>query len=97
MVRRTRGRERPSSCDACGRTIPRDKMITYTTTNVYSTDLKTGDDVRTSTFVEKHYCISCAKAKRIFEKLKSRAARQAERGGRQPRQPSERWNSGRRW
>jgi ribosomal protein S26 len=96
MVSKTRGRERLGTCDACGRTMPRDKMITYGMTNVYSTDLKTADDVKATTHVEKHYCISCAKSKRIFEKLK----RRAERGGRferGQRQYSERWNSGRRW
>jgi ribosomal protein S26 len=89
MVRKIRGRERTEICDACGRTIPRDKTITYTTTQVFSTDLKTGDDVKAATFVEKHYCISCAKAKRIFEKLKRRAIEQSQKKGR--------WNSGQRW
>ena len=81
MVSKTRGRERLATCDACGRTMPRDKTITYSTANVYSTDLKTADDVKSTTYVEKHYCISCAKSKRIFEKLKNRAIRTA---GREP-------------
>ena len=101
MPNKTRGRERLVTCDACGRSMPRDKSITYNTMNVYSTDLKTADDVRTSTHVEKHYCISCAKSKRIFEKLKNRAIRQAgrpERGDRfGNRSQSDSWNSGRRW
>ena len=98
MANKTRGREKLITCDACGRSMPRDKTITYNTMNVYSTDLKTADDVRATTHVEKHYCISCAKSKRIFEKLKNRAIRAA---GREPRvdrrQTSESWNSGRRW
>ena len=78
--------------------MPRDKIITYNRMNVYSTDLKTADDVRTSTHVENHYCISCAKSKRIFEKLKNRAIRQAGKPERGPsRFQSETWNSGRRW
>jgi hypothetical protein len=77
--------------------MPRDKMITYNTMNVYSTDLKTADDVKSTTRVEKHYCISCAKSKRIFEKLKNRAIRAAGREPRSQRQFSDRWNSGRRW
>ena len=98
MANKTRGRERLGTCDACGRTIPRDKMITYNTMNVYSTDLKTADDVKSSTHVEKHYCISCAKSKRIFEKLKNRAIRTAGREPRQERRPSsDNWNSGKRW
>lgn len=97
MVSKTRGRERLGTCDACGRSMPRDKMITYNTVNVYSTDLKTADDVKSTTHIEKHYCISCAKSKRIFEKLKNRAIRQAGRGDRPQRDMSENWNSGRRW
>ncbi|MFA4983283.1 MAG: hypothetical protein WC588_03630 [Candidatus Micrarchaeia archaeon] len=98
MVNKTRGRERLINCDACGRMMPRDKTITYNTMNVYSTDLKTADDVRATTHVEKHYCISCAKSKRIFEKLKNRAIRTASRGDRpERRQSSEQWNSGKRW
>ena len=98
MVSKTRGRERLTSCDACGRTMPRDKTITYSTANTYSTDMKTADDVKSTTYVEKHYCISCAKSKRIFEKLKNRAIRTAARGERvDRRQMSENWNSGKRW
>jgi len=55
------------------------------------------DDVKSSTHVEKHYCISCAKSKRIFEKLKNRAIRTAA-GARVERRPSsDNWNSGKRW
>lgn len=97
MASRTRGRERLGACDACGRKIPRDKMITYSMTQVYSTDLKTADDVKSSTFIEKHYCISCAKTKRIFEKLKNRAIRASNRAERNDRPRSSSWNSGRRW
>lgn len=97
MVSKTRGRERLATCDACGRTMPRDKTITYSTANVYSTDLKTADDVKSTTYVEKHYCISCAKSKRIFEKLKNRAIRNAGREARPERRTSETWNSGKRW
>ena len=98
MPSKTRGRERLINCDACGRMMPRDKTITYATVNVYSTDMKTADDVKTTTHIEKHYCISCAKSKRIFEKLKNRAIRQAGKPERGPdRRQSETWNSGRRW
>ncbi len=97
MVSKTRGRERLSTCDSCGRTMPRDKMITYSRANVYSTDLKTADDVKTTTFIENHYCISCAKSKRIFEKLKNRAIRNAAKPERSFRAQPESWNSGRRW
>ena len=98
MANKTRGRERLATCDACGRTMPRDKTVTYGRRNVYSTDLKTADDVKATSFVEAHYCISCAKSKRIFEKLKNRAIRAAGRGEYDNRRrESEQWNSGRRW
>ena len=97
VVSKTRGRERLVSCDACGRKMPRDKTITYNKMSVYSTDLKTADDVRTTSFTENHYCISCAKSKRIFEKLKNRAIRNAGREAREDRRSSEQWNSGKRW
>jgi ribosomal protein S26 len=77
--------------------MPRDKMITYNKANVYSTELRSAEDVKTTTFVENHYCISCAKHSRIFEKLKNRAIRQAGKPERSFRMQTERWNSGRRW
>ncbi len=97
MPKKPRGRERLVNCVACGRTMPRDKSVKYSRMNVYSTDLKTADDVKASTYVESHYCISCAKSKRIFEKLKNRAIRAAAKGERRGRRVSGRWNSGRRW
>lgn len=97
MVNKTRGRERLVNCDSCGRSMPRDKTITFNKMNVYSTDLKTADDVRSTTYVENHYCISCAKSKKIFEKLKNRAIRASARGDRPQRNTSENWNSGKRW
>ena len=97
MANKTRGREKLVNCDACGRSMPRDKTITYNTMNVFSTDLKTDADVRSTTHIEKHYCISCAKSKRIFEKLKNQAIRKAGREPRMDRRASENWNSGKRW
>ena len=97
MANKTRGRERLTTCDSCGRTMPRDKMISFNKMNVYSTELRTADDVRTTTHSENHYCISCAKHRKIFEKLKERAIRQSARGDRTQRQQPESWNSGKRW
>jgi len=72
-------------------------MITFNKMNVYSTELRTAEDVRTTTHTENHYCISCAKHRKIFEKLKERAIRQSARGERTMRQQPESWNSGKRW
>lgn len=79
MGKRSRGRERLINCDSCGRRVPRDKAISYERSTVYSTDLKTADDVRTFIYRENHYCPSCAKSKRIYEKKKEQLSRQRER------------------
>jgi ribosomal protein S26 len=97
MANKIRGREKLVTCASCGRTMPKDKSVKFGRVNVYSTELKTADDVKTSTFVENYYCISCGKHRKIFEKLKNRAMRQASRPERQQRFRSQSWNSGRRW
>ena len=79
MGSRTRGRERLLNCDSCGRRIPRDKAVSYERSTMYSTDLKTADDVRTFIRRENHYCPSCAKSKRIYEKKKEQMQRQRDR------------------
>ena len=101
MPNKTRGRERLVTCVSCGRTMPKDKSVKYSRMNVYSTELKTADDVKTTTFEESRYCMSCAKHRRIFEKLKNKAIRASERekagGFSRDRRLSESWNSGKRW
>ncbi|MEM4348408.1 MAG: hypothetical protein QXN37_02460 [Candidatus Anstonellaceae archaeon] len=97
MASKKRGRERLVTCAACGRTMPKDKAVKFGKVTVFSTELKTGDDVKTTTFIENYYCISCGKHRRIFEKLKSKAARQAANRDGNFRPPTDRWNSGPRW
>lgn len=75
-----RGRERIVICDNCGRRVPRDKAVTFFKRVVYSTDLRTDDDVRFTRSVEVHYCPSCGKHLRIYEKKKRMAERRRERG-----------------
>ncbi|MBM3229034.1 hypothetical protein FJZ26_01255 [Candidatus Parvarchaeota archaeon] len=79
MGSKKRGRERLVNCDSCGSRVPRDKAVTLFRTSVYSTDLRTADDVRTSISREFHYCPSCGKHKRIYEKKKRQAAAAKER------------------
>ncbi|MFA5105748.1 MAG: hypothetical protein WC506_02190 [Candidatus Micrarchaeia archaeon] len=79
MGNKKRGRERLINCDSCGARVPRDKAVSIYRSTVYSTDLKTADDVRTSISREFHYCPSCGKHKRIYEKKKNQAARARER------------------
>jgi len=70
-----RGRERSESCCSCGRTVPRDKAVSYTRRNRFSTDLPTGDNVTAFSESNVYYCISCAKHQKIFEKKREQAAR----------------------
>ena len=102
MPSKTRGREKLVTCVSCGRTMPKDKSVKYSKMTVYSTELKTADDVKTTTYEDSRYCMSCAKHRRIFEKLKNKAIRASERekaGGyaNRDRRQSESWNSGKRW
>lgn len=101
MPSKNRGRERLVTCSSCGRTMPKDKSVKFGRMNTFSTELKTADDVKTSTFVENYYCISCGKHRKIFEKLKNKAIRASEReragGFQRDRYQSESWNSGKRW
>ncbi|MCX8197483.1 MAG: hypothetical protein N3G80_04180 [Candidatus Micrarchaeota archaeon] len=96
MASKKRGRERLVTCAACGRTMPKDKAVKFSKVNVFSTELKTNEDVKATTFIESYYCISCGKHRKIFEKLKKRAALQASRNV-NFRPPTDRWNSGPRW
>lgn len=70
-----RGRETAEICDQCGRKVPRNKAVAYDRGVSFNTELHTTDD---RTFFEKkrvYYCISCAKHRGIFEKLKKQAER----------------------
>ncbi|MDE1873793.1 MAG: hypothetical protein KGI04_01585 [Candidatus Micrarchaeota archaeon] len=70
-----RGKEVAVTCDSCGRKVPRNKAVAFEKPIRFSTDLHNANDVR---FFEKrkvYYCISCAKHRGIFEKLKEMAER----------------------
>ncbi|MEM3399939.1 MAG: hypothetical protein QXP42_03835 [Candidatus Micrarchaeia archaeon] len=68
--RRRRGRENIMICASCGRRIPRDKAVAYSRRVLYTTDLKTADDIKYLDSYKVFYCISCAKHRKIFEKKK---------------------------
>lgn len=78
MGKRARGRERLVICDNCSRRIPRDKAVSFSKRVVYSTDLRTADDVRFLKSVDVYYCPSCGKHLRIYEKKKRMAERRNE-------------------
>lgn len=74
-----RGREALVSCEACGRKVPRNKAIIDERSIRFNTETHTAHDVR---FFEKrkiYYCISCAKHRGIFEKLKRQAIERSKR------------------
>ncbi len=79
MGKKRRGRERSVSCANCGRTVPRDKAVEYTKRTHFTTDLKGDDNITFTGFNTVHYCISCGKHSRIFEKKKEQARRKKER------------------
>ena len=74
-----RGREPPVTCDNCGRTMPRNKAVSWEKTIKFGTDPGSGSNVRFMSKRKVYYCISCAKHKRIFEKKKDEAIRQSKR------------------
>ncbi|MEW6528670.1 MAG: hypothetical protein AB1391_02160 [Candidatus Micrarchaeota archaeon] len=78
----SRGREKLMTCENCHRLVPRGKAVEFEKKNVYSTDLKTSDNVFTISNIIVYYCISCAKHRKIFEKKKKIAQQIAERRGR---------------
>ena len=74
-----RGKETLVSCDSCGRQIPRNKAVSFDNPVSYSTELKTTADVRFFERRKMTYCISCAKHRGIFEKLKRKAIEKSKR------------------
>lgn len=75
MGSKTRGREKLIICSSCGRRVPRSKAVFLDRPVIYSTDLKTEDDIRSITWREQSYCPSCAKHRHIYQKKKMAAAR----------------------
>ena len=74
-----RGREAPTICESCGRKVPRDKAVIDEKSTTFSTEMHTPQDVRFFSRRKVYYCISCAKHKGIFEKLKRKAIARAEK------------------
>lgn len=78
----SRGREKLMTCESCHRLVPRGKAVEFEKRSVFSTDLRTNDNIFTVSNSIVYYCISCAKHRKIFEKKKKMAQRRAERGER---------------
>jgi ribosomal protein S26 len=73
-----RGSDRLERCVSCGRAVPRTKAVEYASRTHFTTDLKE-DNVTYTGFRDSYYCISCAKHRGIFEKLRQQAQRKRER------------------
>ncbi len=89
MGKKTRGKDRLVVCDSCGRRVPRDKSVSFFRTGVISTEMDTGENANLKMLLprETHYCISCGKHRKIFQKKKRQQERLRERkkqGGRRP-------------
>jgi ribosomal protein S26 len=75
----SRGREKLMTCESCHRQVPRGKAVEFEKRSVFSTDLRTADNIFTVSDRVVYYCISCAKHRKIFEKKKKMMQRQGER------------------
>lgn len=76
-----RGREHLVLCSACGRRIPRDKAICLKKSGLgfLSKDIDLPKDAIVDVGVKTMcYCISCAKHRHIFEKLRRESKRRRE-------------------
>jgi ribosomal protein S26 len=73
-----RGKETIVVCDQCGRKVPRNKGIAFEKAISFNTGMNTTKDVRFFERRKIYYCISCAKHRGIFEKLKSQAMKKAQ-------------------
>ena len=71
----SRGRDKLINCDACGRRMPRGKAVSYDRSVVYSTDMRSKDDVKYFEKRKMHYCPSCGKSLGIYEKKKQQMQR----------------------
>lgn len=74
-----RGSDTLVTCDSCGRKVPRNKAVVYEKGVSFNTETRTVNDVRFFERVKMTYCISCAKHRGIFEKLKRRAIERSKR------------------
>ncbi|MEM2174909.1 MAG: hypothetical protein QXI58_04725 [Candidatus Micrarchaeia archaeon] len=67
-----RGKANLVKCSSCGRNVPRNKAVVDYRPLIFSTDLRSKEDVRFSERIKNYYCISCGKSLGIFEKKKKK-------------------------
>lgn len=71
----TKGSEKLICCASCGRRVPRTKAVSYQRGVMYSTDLKTADDIKVFETRKEYYCPSCGKHRKIYDKKKVQMAK----------------------
>ena len=69
-----RGRSTLVRCCGCGRNVPRTKAVSDLRPVVYSTDLRSANDVKCMIKRKVYYCVSCGKSLGVYERKKKRAA-----------------------
>lgn len=74
-----RGKDTLVSCESCGRSVPRNKAIIFERGISFNTGMNTVNDVRFFERRKTYYCISCAKHRGIFEKLKRQAIKRSQK------------------
>jgi ribosomal protein S26 len=65
-----RGKTTLVRCNGCGRSVSRGKAVVDFRPVVYSTDLRTAEDLRYMEKRKVYYCVSCGKSLGVYEKKK---------------------------
>jgi len=65
-----RGKTTLVRCNGCGRSVSRTKAVVDFRPVVYSTDLRSADDLRYMEKRKVYYCVSCGKSLGVYEKKK---------------------------
>jgi predicted RNA-binding Zn-ribbon protein involved in translation (DUF1610 family) len=66
-------------CAGCGRRVRRNKSVRYDGRVVYSTELRSADDIKVFNTQTAYYCPSCGKHRHIYEKKKRQAMKKYNR------------------
>jgi ribosomal protein S26 len=74
-----RGKETLTTCNQCGRSVPRNKAVIVEKGIKFDTEMHTANDVRFFEKMKLTYCISCAKHRGIFEMKKRQAIERAKK------------------
>ena len=65
-----RGKTTLVRCNSCGRSVPRAKAVVDYRPVVYTTDLRSADDLRYMEKRKVYYCVSCGKSLGVYERKK---------------------------